>query len=212
MPDSRTGRLRTSGRHRRRRRRPLRTGLTTALTAAAVTAGLCGTAAAAPPLPGQVSAGLIDLLGGPLTRVHGPGTAIVILGYGLLPDGSMRPELVDRLRAGYLQALLAPQSPVIVTGGNPRNGVTESAAMADWLIRNGLPAHRIHQEPGATTTVQNAERSAPLIHALGARDAVVVTSENHIGRAVESFTAAGIPVTSTLTPRQIPDFVAVFGP
>ncbi|WP_280462127.1 YdcF family protein [Nocardia carnea] len=202
MPDTR----------RRRRTHPLRTGLTTVLTAAAITAGLGGQAGAAPAPPGAPPAGIGDLLTGPLTRVHGPGTAIVILGYGLLPDGTMRPELMDRLRAGYIQALLAPQSPVIVTGGNPRNGVAEAAAMAGWLIRHGLPAYRVHQEPAATTTVQNAQRSAQLIHALGAHDAVVVTSENHIGRAADSFTAAGVPVAATLTPGQIPEFVAVWGP
>lgn len=205
MPDTRRGR-------HRRRNPALRTGLTTALTAAAITAGLCGPAGAAPIPPSGPPAGIGDLLTGPLTRLHGPGTAIVVLGYGLHPDGTMRPELVDRLRAGYVQALLAPQSPVIVTGGNPRNGVTEAAAMADWLVRKGLPAYRVHQEPAAATTVQNARLSAHLIHTLGAREAVVVTSENHIGRAADSFTAAGVPVAATLTPRQIPQFVLAWGP
>ncbi|MEU7221761.1 hypothetical protein [Nocardia iowensis] len=42
-----------------------------------------------------------------VTRVNftptpqGPETAIVIPGYGLLPDGSMRPELINRLQAGH---------------------------------------------------------------------------------------------------------------
>ncbi|NKY55025.1 YdcF family protein [Nocardia flavorosea] len=200
------------GRHRRRRHRSLRAALTTALTAAAISAGLCAPVAAVPTLPGGLPAGIGDLPTGPLPRVHGPGTAIVILGYGLLPDGTMRPELVNRLRAGYIQALLAPHSPVIVTGGNPRNGVTEAAAMAEWLVGHGLPAHRVHQEPAAATTVQNARRSAQLIRALGVHDAVVVTSEDHIDRAADSFTAAGVSVAATLTPRQIPGFVAVWGP
>ncbi|MGW0177875.1 YdcF family protein [Nocardia sp. NPDC003345] len=195
------------GRHRlRRRNRPLRAAFTTAAAAAALSAGVPAAALAAPAPP---ATGLTDPLPGP--RVHGPGTAIVILGYGLLPDGSLRPELVDRLRAGYVQALLPPQSPVIVTGGNPRHGITEAAAMADWLVRNGLPAHRVYQEPAASNTVQNAQRSAQLIHALGLRDAVVVTSENHLTRAVGSFAAAGIPVAATLTPAEIPQFVAAFG-
>ncbi|MFX5922296.1 YdcF family protein, partial [Acinetobacter baumannii] len=77
---------------------------------------------------------------------RGPDTAIVVLGYGLLPDGAMRPELVERLRAGYAQALLAPASPIIVTGGNPRNGTTEAAAMADWLVARGIPPARVHRD------------------------------------------------------------------
>ncbi|MGW5381924.1 YdcF family protein [Nocardia sp. NPDC003963] len=203
-----------SGRHRRPTRIPtaIRAGLTSLLATAALGMTLSGNAGATPPPGPAGDAGLIDALTGPLARPHGPDTAIVILGYGLRPDGSMRPELVDRLRAGYIQALLAPRSPVIVTGGNPRNGVTEAAAMADWLIARGIPPQRVHQENAAATTVQNARNSAALVHALGARDAVVVTSPDHIGRAARNFVAAGIPVTATLTPHQIPDFVAALTP
>ena len=45
--------------------------------------------------------------------------AIVILGYGLKPDGSMRPILYHRVLTGLAIAQSFPQSPVIVTGGNP---------------------------------------------------------------------------------------------
>ncbi|MGW4770912.1 hypothetical protein ACWEO2_23080 [Nocardia sp. NPDC004278] len=44
----------------------------------------------------------------PALGFAGPEAAIVGLGYGLLPDGTMRPELISRLHAGYVQALLAP--------------------------------------------------------------------------------------------------------
>ncbi|WP_459546056.1 YdcF family protein [Nocardia sp. X0981] len=196
----------------RSRSRTARATLTTLLSVTVCAGYFAGTAESAPPAAPLQPAVLIDVLDSPLVRVHGPETAIVILGYGLLPDGSMRPELTDRLRAGYVQALLAPQSPVIVTGGNPRNGRTEAAAMSDWLLRHGLPAQRVHQEATAGNTVENAERSAALIHSLGARDAVVVTSENHIARATRIFLAAGVPVTATLAPCQVPAFATSFAP
>ncbi|MGN2639513.1 YdcF family protein [Nocardia takedensis] len=142
---------------------------------------------------------------------RGPDTAIVVLGYGLLPDGTMRPELVARLHAGFAQALLAPASPVIVTGGNPRNGVTEAQAMADWLIGHGIPAHRVHIEAGAADTLQNAAGSARVIHEIGARDAVVVTSADHIERAVGDFVGAGVTVVGAVTPDQLPLLALPFG-
>ncbi|MBF6227416.1 YdcF family protein [Nocardia abscessus] len=148
----------------------------------------------------------------PPPTVHGPVTAIVVLGYGLLPDGGMRPELIDRLHAGYLQALLAPLSPIIVTGGNARNGVTEARAMADWLIARGMPAARLHLEPEADTTAQNAARSATIMRAIGARDAVVITSADHIDRAVGTFHDAGVDVVGTVTPEQVPAQIWRFGP
>ena len=143
---------------------------------------------------------------------RGPRTAIVVLGYGLLPDGEMRPELISRLHAGYLQALLAPLSPIIVTGGNPRNGVTEARAMADWLIGHGIPAERVHIEAEAVSTAQNAERSARIMHDIGMRDAVVVTSADHIDRAAALFGDAGVAVVATVTPEKVPPLVWEFGP
>ena len=203
-----------SARHRRPTRAPgtIRAAITSLPATAIIGATLSGNAGATPPIGPVAGPGPIGALTGPLARPHGSSTAIVILGYGLLPDGTMRPELGNRLRAGYVQALLASQSPVVVTGGNPRNGVTEAAAVTDQLVHRGLPPPRVHQENAAATTVQNARNSAPIVRALGARDAVLVTSQDHIGRAARSFVDAGVPVTATLTPHQIPDFVTALTP
>jgi uncharacterized SAM-binding protein YcdF (DUF218 family) len=130
----------------------------------------------------------------PFPSTYGADTAIVVLGYGLLPDGSMRPELVDRLRAVWAQAIASPASPIVTTGGNPHNGITEGQAMAGWLIADGIPAWRIHPETASRSTAENALFSAPIIHAAGAKDAVIVTSENHIRRGTADFEIAGIPV------------------
>lgn len=148
----------------------------------------------------------------PSLGFRGPDTAIVVLGHGLLPDGGMRPELIARLHAGFAQALLAPGSPVIVTGGNPRNGVTEARAMADWLIAHGIAPQRVIVEDHAASTVQNAAHSARIIREIGARDAVVITSTDHVDRAVRYFLGAGVPVVATVTPDQTPMIAAPFGP
>lgn len=157
-------------------------------------------------LPGE-SGGRTPTLG-----LRGPETAIVVLGYGLLPDGTMRPELISRLHAGFVQALLAPLSPIIVTGGNPRNGVTEARAMADWLIGHSIPAARVYLEPEADSTAQNAECSARIMHDIGLRDAVVVTSADHIDRAAVLFGDAGVAVVARVTPEQVSPLAWNFGP
>jgi uncharacterized SAM-binding protein YcdF (DUF218 family) len=130
----------------------------------------------------------------PFPSLQGPRTAIVVLGYGLLPDGTMRPELVDRLRAAWAEAIASPLSPIVTTGGNPHNGVTEGQAMAGWLIADGIPAWRIHPETRAGSTVQNALFSAPVIRAVGADSAVIVTSADHLRRGMADFAVAGIRV------------------
>lgn len=136
----------------------------------------------------------------PFPSLQGPGTAIVVLGYGLAPDGRMRPELLDRLQAAWIQAIAAPLSPIITTGGNPQNGLTEGEAMAGWLIAHGIPAFRIHPETDAGSTVQNAQFSAGIIRAAGASSAVLVTSANHIRRSTADFLIAGVPIIGAMTP------------
>ncbi|WP_460696843.1 YdcF family protein [Nocardia thraciensis] len=141
----------------------------------------------------------VGTLPNPLPALIGPQTGIVVLGYGLLPDGSLRPELVNRLQAAWLQAIAAPGSRIVVTGGNPQNGVPESVAMAGWLIGHGIPADRVLVEDRAGSTVQNALFSTRMLRDNGLTSAVVVTSPNHIRRAVADFIVAGIPVVGAMT-------------
>ncbi|RDI67642.1 YdcF family protein [Nocardia pseudobrasiliensis] len=141
----------------------------------------------------------IGTLPNPLPALIGPHTGIVVLGYGLLPDGAMRPELVGRLTAAWVQAIAAPWAPVVVTGGNPQNGVPEAAAMAGWLISHGIPASRVIVEDRANSTVQNALFSTAHLRDAGADSAVVVTSPNHIRRAVADFIVAGTHVVGAMT-------------
>ncbi|MFR9750069.1 YdcF family protein [Nocardia sp. 004] len=141
----------------------------------------------------------LGTLPNPLPALAGPQTGIVVLGYGLLPDGSLRPELHNRLTAAWLQSIAAPFSPIVVTGGNPRNGITEAEAMRRWLLAHGVPAARIHVENRAGSTVQNALFSTRMLRAAGATSAIVVTSPNHIRRAVADFLVAGTKVVGATT-------------
>ncbi|WP_330182087.1 YdcF family protein [Nocardia sp. NBC_01503] len=195
-----------------------------AITAAAIPAHAEGSAVPATPIAGiteDVVTALnsvtnlmpgLDLPGLDLPAMFSPTTAIVVLGYGLQPDGDMRPELINRLYAGYVSALLSPEAPVIVTGGNPQNGRTEAQAMADWMIARGIHPERIHSETKANSTVQNAAFSAQLMEAIGAHAAILITSADHIARALSNFRSAGIAVVATMTPDESPLSAQPFGP
>lgn len=150
------------------------------------------------PLTDQVPAGIA------------PGSVIVILGFGLQPDGGMRPILVERLRKGLAVAQAYPAMPVVVSGGAPRAGRTEAAAMRDWLIGNGLPPARIHLEDRSVSTVTNATNTAALIRGKGmGPGAVLVSSANHLRRSVADFLSAGITlqavVASDASTQSAPD-------
>jgi hypothetical protein len=82
------------------------------------------------------------------------GTNIVALGAGLFPNGTMRPVLESRMQATLQVAHRYPLSPIIVSGGVPQNGITESRAMRDWLIGHGIPAFRITEDYTSRSTVE----------------------------------------------------------
>ncbi|WP_193044252.1 YdcF family protein [Mycolicibacterium baixiangningiae] len=125
--------------------------------------------------------------------------AIVILGYGLEPDGTMRAILRRRVITGLTVAQFFPQSPIIVTGGNPRNGVTEAAAMRRMLTMLGFPPNRIIVEDKANSTVQNARFSVPLAKEAGTSGIILVTSSTHQDRADGNFADAGANVLATVS-------------
>ncbi|GAA4473925.1 hypothetical protein GCM10023094_08560 [Rhodococcus olei] len=131
------------------------------------------------------------------------GTNIVVLGAGLLPDGSMRPLLVSRLQAALQVARRYPLSPIIVSGGVPQNGVTEAGAMRGWLIANGIPWFRITEENTSRSTVENARNTNAILAQRGAASAVVVTSPDHLQRAMVDFrtaVAGRIPIAGVVAP------------
>ena len=125
--------------------------------------------------------------------------AIVILGYGLNPDGTMRTILHRRVLTGLTVAQSLPQSPIIVTGGNPQNGKSEAGQMRRMLRILGFPDNRIILEDKANSTVQNAQFSVPLAKQADTSGIILVTSTTHQGRADRDFVDAGANLLATVS-------------
>lgn len=117
---------------------------------------------------------------------------IVILGYGLRNDGSMKEELVDRLVVGLASALKYPNAYVCVTGGptagNTRD--TEAGQMSRWLMDKGLEPGRILVEDRSLSTAENALKVVSLLRSnVPQVDSIaVVSSDYHIPWGVSLFT------------------------
>lgn len=155
-----------------------------ALAVALLAAGIPGATAAAAP---------------PVVAKDFSKPAVVILGYGLKDDGTMRLILHTRVLAGLAVAQIFPQAPIIVTGGNPRNGNTEAEQMGKMLRLYGVPRERIILEERANSTVQNAAFSVPLAKQAGASGIILVTSSSHQDRADGNFADAGGNVLATVS-------------
>lgn len=84
---------------------------------------------------------------------------LIVLGYQLNPDGTMREELIGRLETALRAAKKYPQCRILCTGGGTASRsaeVTEADAMAQWLMEQGISESRLIVENQSLTTGQNA--------------------------------------------------------
>lgn len=109
---------------------------------------------------------------------------VVVLGYGLNKDGSMKEELVSRLEVALKSAEKYPQAYVLCTGGETANvpGISEAGQMGRWLVDQGLEKDRLLLETDSLSTTENARnclrllrRDYPQVNTLA-----IVSSDYHI--------------------------------
>ena len=122
---------------------------------------------------------------------------IVVLGYSLNSDGSMREELIGRLQTALLAAEKYDQAYVICTGGGTASNapeLTEADVMAKWLTEHGIDQNRIIIENKSLSTAQNAENVIQILkdHYPTVCSLVMVSSDYHIAWGQLMFDAAAI--------------------
>ena len=119
---------------------------------------------------------------------------IVVLGYGLNADGSMKEELVDRLVVALASALKYPNAYVCVTGGATasRSSNTEAGQMSAWLQSKGLESSRLILETRSLSTHANATKVYSILNSQYPQvtSVAVVSSDYHIPWGTAVFSAA----------------------
>lgn len=122
--------------------------------------------------------------------------AIVVMGYQLNPNGSMKPELLDRVAVAIRSAQKYPNAYIICTGGATSDNpdVTEASEMAQWLRICGIEESRIILEEASFSTTENAQNTMQLLYEQypQIRNLAVVTSDYHIRRSYMMFQAAAL--------------------
>jgi uncharacterized SAM-binding protein YcdF (DUF218 family) len=155
------------------------------------------------PLAGAESARGADtvvVLGGG-ANTFGQSGAVV----GLLTSGSVLRALEAARVFKAIDARL-----VIVSGGIPHPGfqlAPESELLRDALIKAGVPADRIVQDPDARTTREHPRTLGPILQSHHVGRFVLVTSPTHMRRALAVFHAAGfdpVPSVALLRPENRP--------
>lgn len=119
---------------------------------------------------------------------------IVVMGYALASDGSMKKELVGRLETALASAQKYPNAYIVCTGGGTaRNDetATEAGEMAKWLRKKGIDDGRIIVEDKALSTVTNAINTCRILAEdyPGVTHLGLVTSDYHLARSCLLFYA-----------------------
>lgn len=121
---------------------------------------------------------------------------IVVMGLQLNENGSMKPELLDRLAVAIRSAQKYPEAYIICTGGatSGQPDVTEAGEMAQWLQICGVDKSRIIVEDGSFSTTENAQNTFMLLYDEypQIQNLAIVTSDYHIRRSVMMFEAASL--------------------
>lgn len=111
---------------------------------------------------------------------------VIVLGAGL-QGTEPSPTLRARLDTALRQAEVNPRTGVLVSGGQGMNeAVSEAAAMAAYLERQGMPASRILLEDKSSSTWENLSFSAKILIERDWRlenPVCIVTSDFHVVRA-----------------------------
>ena len=129
---------------------------------------------------------------------------LVALGFQLNPDGTMRDELIKRLKVLLAASEKYPHAVIVCTGGATAQNeptATEAGRMAEWLRYRGVDSARIIVEDKSLTTAQNAIFSFDLLKARCPQvsQIAIISSDYHIETGALLFTAEAILRDSPIT-------------
>lgn len=122
---------------------------------------------------------------------------IVVLGAGLMPNGSVTPLLAHRVERGVEMWRRNPGSALVMSGGKGADEAQpESHAMRAYAESLGVPAEAILVEDKSANTRENLRFSAQLLADKDSGNAgriLVVTDDYHVFRALLITRELGVP-------------------
>ena len=122
---------------------------------------------------------------------------LVGLGFQLNPDGTMRDELVERLKVMLSASENYPNAIIVCTGGGTAADdptATEAGRMAEWLEAQGVDPSRLIVEDHSLTTAQNAIYTIDILSdkTPQVRQIAIISSDYHIATGTLLFGAEAI--------------------
>ncbi|MBF2066748.1 MAG: YdcF family protein [Calothrix sp. C42_A2020_038] len=121
----------------------------------------------------------------------------VVFGAGIRPDGTPTPMLADRVAAAVDLYKLGRVQKLLMTGDNSRNDYDEVTAMQRYAVSKGVPIEDITLDHAGFSTYESCYRAKEIF---GVKEAILVTQNFHLPRAVYTCRQLGIEATGFGTP------------
>ena len=137
----------------------------------------------------------------------GDSDVIIVLGAQVKEDGTPSVALTRRLTAALESYLEKPQL-IIVCGAQGINEPrAEGDVMRDWLIEKGVRPEDVVAETASFNTRENLVYARAIMEHRGLSQALVVTSDYHVARALELCRQTGIAATGKGSPSKPEYFI-----
>ena len=128
---------------------------------------------------------------------------IIVLGAQVKEDGTPSVALERRLTAALESYTQAPQL-IIVCGAQGINEPrAEGDVMRDWLLARGVKSEDVVAETASFNTRENLVYAKAIMEHRGLKQALVVTSDYHVARALELCRQVGISATGKGSPLSL---------
>jgi vancomycin permeability regulator SanA len=121
----------------------------------------------------------------------------VIFGAGVRPDGRLTRMLADRVQAGVQLYEQGRVQKLLMTGDNSRVDYNEVSAMKRYAMEQGVPAEAITLDYAGFRTYDSCYRARDIF---GLEEAVLVTQNYHLPRAVYTCRQLGVEAVGFGTP------------
>jgi uncharacterized SAM-binding protein YcdF (DUF218 family) len=120
--------------------------------------------------------------------------AIVVLGGGIAPDGTLNNGSLRRAVHGITLHRKGLGPLLVFLGTDNTDGPSEAEVRAELARQMGISPERILTEAGPRTTRKEAVRVEVILRPMGVRRILLVTDSQHMARAQGLFERAGFEV------------------
>jgi vancomycin permeability regulator SanA len=121
----------------------------------------------------------------------------VVFGAGIRPDNTPTPMLADRVTAAVDLYKLGRVQKLLMTGDNSRIDYNEVMVMQNYAVSQGVPIQDITLDHAGFSTYESCYRAKEIF---GVKEAILVTQNFHLPRAVYTCRQLGIEATGLGTP------------